>query len=318
MTATTTSIAWTDRTWNPLRGCTIKLVRKTSQGWKWTGEVRLIEKDLDAPLRWKKPRRIFVNSMSDVFYEQVPNEWIDKIFAVMALAPQHQFQVLTKRADRMYTYFTQARFLSSLAEDIAAEAMAGGRVIWDERGSNPDHYRTCQGGIPQPAQLAKRWVWPGWPLPNVSLGVSVENQATADERIPWLLQTPAAVRFVSYEPALGTVDFRPYMPKRVWHDLPSWQEPAINWLICGGESGPQSRPCDAQWLRSVVQQCQQAGVPCFVKQLGAHAYQSARHEGSTGYMLQLQDRKGADPTEWPEDLRVQQSVLPAKADSSQK
>ena len=197
-----TKIEWTDRVWNPLRGCTrvspgcqhcyaermcsrglpeLKspttgenfAIRK-SDGAHWTGKVELIESALDKPLHWRKPSRIFVNSMSDLFHESVPNEWIDRIFAVMALCPKHVFQVLTKRAERMFRYMN---------------------------GGSPEMIDLALFGmdIPQRPEFQ-------WPLPNVWLGVSCEDQQRANERIPWLLKTPAAVRFVSIEPMLSSID----------------------------------------------------------------------------------------------------------------
>ena len=262
----------------------------------WTGEVRFLEDRLTQPLHWKQPRRIFVNSMSDLFHESVPDEWIDKIFAVMALTPQHTHMVLTKRPERMHKWMTRP------------SAFIG---VWMEMGQD----RFQRMGCPSPT----------WPLPNVWLGVSVENQSTADERIPWLLKTPAAVRFVSYEPALGPVDFRAWLtPEYIacGESSPSPETtrainvlcravakreglPLLDWVICGGESGHNARPCDLAWIRSVVQQCQAAGVACFLKQLGAKCEVWNRdHTGM--YQLELRDRKGADIEEFPEDLRVRE------------
>lgn len=167
-----------------------------------------------------------------------------------------------------------------------------------------------------------------WPLPNVWLGVSVENQHFADERIPLLLQTPAAVRFVSAEPLLAPIDFTlrgANIPEwdEDWHynvlSGEEWAGPRddnselsqhLDWLIVGGESGPKARPTDLAWIRSIVQQCRDASVPCFVKQLGANpvvtedtcSLERAIREG--GYVLR--SRKGGDMTEWPSDVRVRQ------------
>jgi len=215
-----TSIEWTDATWNPVTGCS-----KVSAGCKncyaeaiadrfWAGsrkftDVMCHEDRLMEPLKWKKPRRVFVNSMSDLFHEDVPDEFIDKIFAVMALADKHKFQILTKRPSRMQSYVV--------------------------------------GLVSRPPS-------------NVWLGVSVEDQATADERIPLLIETPAAVRFVSYEPALGPVDFSKVPGQsRVVARIPDW-------IIVGGESGANARPCKVEWIRKAVTQCAAAGVACFVKQ----------------------------------------------------
>lgn len=212
--------------------------------------------DLDAPLRWRKPARIFVNSMSDLFHEAVPDEFIDRVFAVMALAPQHTFLVLTKRPERMRGYMDK---LSRYPEGHCWEgALRGFRVF------GPD-FKTVD-----------------LPLRNVHLGVSVEDQATVDQRIPILLQTPAAVRWVSYEPALAGVDFTDIVVGRgsgsEHHinalsmegdnvaDDEEYSGACIDWVVVGGESGPKARPCDVAWIRSAVEQCRAAGVPVFVKQ----------------------------------------------------
>jgi protein gp37 len=256
-----TKIEWTDETWNPVTGCT-----KVSQGCRacyaerlapkvFAGQrvpdmggddpyasrprvftdVRCHPERLDAPLHWKKPRRIFVNSMSDLFHEDVPDEFIDKIFAVMARCPQHTFQVLTKRPKRMLEYlgwpFRPASILQ--IDHEAPPDLATGR----------------------------------WPLPNVWLGVSVEDQETADERIPLLLQTPAAVRFISAEPLLGPIDLDGWLP-----GLFEWkhERAMLGWVIAGGESGPKARPSHPDWFRSLRDQCAAAGVPYFFKQWGEH------------------------------------------------
>lgn len=308
MAVTHTKIAWCDSVWNPLRGCSRVsdgcrfcyaerqagrfsapgypyegLVRKTSKGWTWTGEVRFIEKDLTLPLRWKKPRRIFVASMSDPFHEAVPDEWLDQMFAVMALAPQHVFQVLTKRPARMHAYFgAHHREFPWGRINEAALRLQRGRVHHDAR-------------IPFPAMR---------PLPNVWLGCSVENQSTADERIPWLLRTPAAVRFLSAEPLLQ------HVLMRWWLEGNDSSGHRPDWVVCGGESGPKARPCNLAWLRGVVQQCHAAGVACFVKQLGSNPYEEyPPHHGRSlpwPFFITLKDRKGAAIEEWPAELRVQQ------------
>lgn len=320
------TIEWTDVTWNPIRGCSrvsdgcrncyaerqairqigggyAGLVQRTSHGPAWTGDVRMVPELLDAPLRWRKPRRVFVNSMSDLFHEKVADGDIAQVFEVMAQSHQHTFQILTKRPRRMRDWFSQ------------------------------------QGPGDWPLWLHRR------PLPNVWLGVSVEDQDTADERIPLLLQTPAAVRFVSYEPALGPVDVtllarepseadcamvRLDRVRACWtnpltglrgmlmHDgrvLEAREDagPRLDWVIVGGESGPGARPCDVAWIRSTVEQCRAAGVPCFVKQLGARpvtyhcaARDRCTHPDCGPVALDLLDRKGGDPAEWPADLRVRE------------
>lgn len=299
-----TSIEWTDRTWNPVRGCSRvspgcvncyaekvsarfsnpgqpfegfakigRVVMTNGQQshttpFRWTGKVELIEHKLDEPLHWRTPQKVFVNSMSDLFHESLPDEAIDRVFAVMAGCTRHTFQVLTKRADRM------RRLLS------------------------------CQR---PPAELADMW-----PLKNVWLGVSVENQQYADERIPLLLETPAAVRFVSYEPALGPVDFRAYLyeqisgsSSRARESFHLFHQPPLDWIIVGGESGPGARPFHFDWAHQTIEQCKAAGVACFVKQLGANP----RDHGSK-YMCENDPKKGGDPADWPRDFRVREFPTP--------
>lgn len=326
-----TEIAWTDATWNPLRGCA-----RVSEGCRncyaetvaarfsgpgqpyeglatrspgrWTGEVRLVEKHLTDPLRWKEPRRIFVNSMSDLFHERVPDEWIDRIFAVMALSPRHTFQILTKRPERVGRYFD------------AHEPRPPGSYLWAHERiarliAQPDWVELPRGRAFIPRPLA-------WPLPNVWLGVSVEDQKTANERIPELLSTPAALHFVSYEPALGLVDFTAIRSHPEGCQPGPWGNThhsalfdhagftkRLQWVIVGGESGPHARPFDVAWARATIKACRAAGVACFVKQLGARSYrQPVYSDGAIagGVVLHIRDRKGADPAEWPEDLRVQE------------
>ncbi len=243
-----TNISWTDMVWNPTTGCskvsagckncyaerTWKRLSAPGQpyaGRKFT-DVACHPDRLDQPLRWKKPRRIFIDSMSDLFHPDVPFEFIAKVWDTMFdcgavdEGPQHIFQILTKRPKRVLEFdqWMAAKFRSI-------------------------NYR------------------------NVWLGVSVENQATADERIPILLQTPAAVRFISYEPMLDGTDLSPYL-KGVSHEpsgngisgIGSIGNVHIDWVIVGGESGPWARPIDIEWIRQTVEQCRAAGVPVFVKQ----------------------------------------------------
>lgn len=234
-----THIAWTNKTWNPITGCT-----KVSQGCKncyaerianrmWAAQyapnadgttrrftdVRLHPDRLEMPLHWRKPAMVFVNSMSDLFHEDVPDVFIGEVFAVMLRAPRHTFQILTKRPERMVAWFR-------------------------------DYYAN---------QMPSRNVW---------LGVSVEDQAAADKRIPLLLKTPAAIRFLSCEPLLGPVDLN----KREWL-CKTWRKGLtigtyLDWVIIGGESGPHHRPMSTAWAESILFQCQGAGVACFVKQMG--------------------------------------------------
>lgn len=244
-----TGIEWTDATWNPIRGCSRVsegcrncyaesvanrfkgqgqpyegLIARTGQ---WNGNITVVDHLLDHPLRWRKPRRIFVNSMSDLFHETVPDDVIHAVFSVMAQATQHTFQILTKRPERMRDVLT----------------------LWDRIGITGNYFH-------------------GHPLPNVWLGVSVEDQATADERIPLLLQTPAAVRWISAEPLIGPIDF-----SGMWvpHQNPAMHEnmlEALDWVVVGGESGKGARPMQLDWARTLRDQCQSAGVPFFFKQWG--------------------------------------------------
>jgi protein gp37 len=219
-------------------------------------EIFLDEKMLIAPLRWKKPCRIFVNSMSDTFAEFVKDEWLDRMFAVMALCPQHTFQVLTKRPERMRAY------LELLTEMCDGEDGISETLRW----------------IGEKADIDWRNGSDKWPLPHVWLGISAEDQATADERIPLLLQTPAAVRFVSLEPLLGPIDlFHVAEPTGFTFNALSKKEGisfrgiGLDWVIVGGESGSLARPMHPQWCRDIRDQCAAAGVPFFFKQWGEWA-----------------------------------------------
>ena len=217
-------------------------------------ELFIDEKTLTQPLRWRRPRTIFVCSMTDLFGEFVPEEWIDRIMAVMAMAPQHRFQVLSKRANRMHEYMTSIENGEDRLRDdpghgggwrgVLIEGMA--QRIWADR--NPD------GGDPS------MWLAVHLPLPNVWLMVSAEDQERADERIPWLLKTPAAVRGVSLEPLLGPISLRSFIGTQGY--------PSLDWAIVGGESGPNARPMHPGWVAGLKSQCFKAGVPFFFKQWG--------------------------------------------------
>ena len=320
---TKTNIEWATDVWNPVTGCSrvsagcdrcyaetmsrrlshnSKYALATKADGKWSGVVSCHEELLDQPLRWKKPRMIFVCSMSDLFHSQVPWDFIGKVFDVMMSCPQHTFQVLTKRPGRM------AFWADNMAE------------VCRER------------GLP--------WSWP----PNVWAGTSVESQKYAP-RLDCLARVPAQVRFVSVEPMLGPVDLNQWLGLHGNRDTDGLSEfdapmpePVINWIIVGGESGPGARPMDLVWARDLVGQCQQAGVACFVKQLGSEPMSglgdqdlyeelielaqtpggvrlSDRH-GSTfrrdtdglrlGHYLKFHDPKGGDMADWPEDLRVRE------------
>jgi protein gp37 len=298
----TTGISWTDSTWTPIRARN----RKTGKvGWHCvriscgceqcyaeelnirlgTGERYIATADVDLfldetmlrwPLKWKKPQRIFVCSMTDLFMESVPDEFIDKIFAVMALCPQHTFQVLTKRPERMLKYIT--RWPEGLARvnwvfSAALRLLNPAKTSWgvqDDELVRAD--KACDGHR--------------WPLPNVQLGVSTENQVELDERSALLLKTPAAVRWLSVEPMLQTMDLRLLPPCRMhWDGKPTLkdfqavaeviraavrkQNPKaafIDWVVLGLESGPHRRDAGVDALIDAARQCLAANVPCFVKQ----------------------------------------------------
>ncbi len=292
-----TKIEWTDATVNAVNGCSVLspgcklcyamkqahrfdarrgLTRMTAGGMVWTGEVRLNETQLLKPLAWKRARRIFWNAHGDLFHESVPDAWIDKVFAICALTPQHSHQILTKRSARMRAYM--------------AKVVAGDRFVTDEiaRIMAPlgEHgYDTTRlSGAERERLLAANARVHAGPLPNVWLGVSVEDQQRADERIPDLLATPAAVRFISAEPLLGPVDLTHITlrgnggrPTELSQRLGDYVQPLrgnftdspkLNWVIVGGESGSGARPMHPDWARSLRDQCAAAGVPFLFKQWG--------------------------------------------------
>jgi protein gp37 len=313
-----TPIQWTDATWNPIRGCSRVsdgfrycyaeavaarfsgagqayegLARRRSNGEpQWTGEVRVIDEHMLDPIRWRRPRRIFVNSMSDLFHEKLSDDSVDAVFAVMALAQRHTFQILTKRPARMLDYLTTPGRAGAIVGEMANREMPG---------------------FIAPDVLADDY----WPLPNIWLGVSVENQTAADERIPLLVETPAAVRFLSCEPLLGPIDFYACGSRGAEDGDPfSFSAltgtdgvdppiPGIDWVIVGGESGPHARRLDLAWIRSIVHACKRSSVSVFVKQLGRHPVELERGV-VTWPEIELRDSHGGDMEEWPEDLRVRE------------
>jgi protein gp37 len=281
-----TSIEWTrgddgspGRTWNPVTGCD-----KVSPGCdhcyaegiarRFAGskafpngfDVTLHWDRVESPLRWRKPARVFVNSMSDLFHQGIPDDFIARVFAVMAATPQHTYQILTKRHGRMRSLLNNPRF----REDVMDEAFTSLDLSQDWADNTIDR---------------------DWPLSNVWMGVSVEDQQRADLRIPALLDTNAAVRFLSCEPLLGPVSLwehlsNPSSPRRLAGDA----LPHLDWVIIGGESGPGARRMELDWAEQLVEQCKTAGVAPFVKQLGsAHG----PHKG------------GAFDT-WPAELQVRE------------
>lgn len=320
-----TSIEWADRVWNPLRGCSRispgcancyaeVMAGRFAATWgspeivrpdgTWSGVVSLVEEKLAEPLSWHGPCRVFVDSQSDLFHQAVPDAWIDRIFAVMALRPHIDFLVLTKRPRRMQEYLSHTRGEGNVLYRIvkAAQAMAK-----PERGVLRGEFAHDMG----------------WPIRNVWLGTSIENQKAADERIPILRRTWAAVRFLSVEPLLEQVDLCLTPGAEV-----SAREGAargIHWVIAGHESrGPRpGRPGRVSWVRSIVDQCRDAAVPAFVKQLQVFKCrqcdtcfeepQDGGHDGcgSDDPSHDVRRALSHEPQEWPEDLRVRECPVVA-------
>ncbi|HEC12291.1 MAG TPA: phage Gp37/Gp68 family protein [Acidiferrobacteraceae bacterium] len=267
-------IEWTDNTWNPVTGCTkvsqgckhcyaerewIRLSAnpKTVQFGRCFTDVQCHPSRLDKPLHWRKPRRVFVNSMSDLFHVDVPTQFIDEVFAVMALCTQHTFQILTKRPERMLRYLAYT--------DPKARIDA---VINENRF---DKYCRRDGWVEGMDRFIGQW-----PLKNVALGISAEDQPTFNRRILPLMETPAAIRWISIEPMLGLIDlhFGFFLDDVLWrrrHHGHCLDKPMIDWVVVGGESGPKARPMHPDWARSVRDQCVSVEVPFHFKQWGEWA-----------------------------------------------
>lgn len=356
-----TSIEWTDESWPVVNGCrrispgcggatgvggcyAERLVstrlRKTPKygglatfgehGPRWTGESRLWGKDVDMPLRLKKPSMIFVADMGDLFYDEVSNEEIALIFCVMGAAKRHTFQVLTKRPRRMRDWFS---WLDGRMEEVRLEVpnepevgLASEALIRAARKvSAPGHH-----GVPN-------FIPHKWPLPNVWLGVSVESQKYADERIPLLLQTPARLHFVSAEPLLERISLSRWLkPGSVCECDPTSKASErcghgwfrchlglrrLGWVIVGGESGPGARHFDIDWARTLRDQVnaerKRGGLLAdplfFFKQAGSapidgHGVRIGdwREGDPEMTILRLKDRKGGDLFELSEDLRIRE------------
>lgn len=263
-------IEWTGKTWNPIVGCSVVSPGCTNcyamkDAWRfhhnsatphyrdtakrvngkavWTGKVALApDHILLEPLRRKKPTTWFVNSMGDLFHEDVPDEWIDRVFAIMALCPSQSLQVLTKRSARMRKYVSNATTRGRIAEARLVNLLRG----------------IGNGDPDQEMQ---------WPLPNVWLGVSTEDQKRADERIPDLLATPAAVRFISAEPLIGPIKLKEVLGGDWLASGKSGERRGLDLVIVGGESGKGARPMHPDWARALRDQCASAGVPFFMKQM---------------------------------------------------
>jgi protein gp37 len=330
-----TKIQWTDATWNPVRGCSVvsegcrhcyamgvaarfskpgepyaglarfSAKRKLPQ---WTGKVATVPEHFADPLRWVRPRRVFVNSMSDLFHEELPFPVIAGLLGIMGAATAHTFQVLTKRPVRALEFH---RWLASHGQGHAATVA---RAAWYAERLLADAHDVGRG-----AAARARCMVATWPFPNVWIGVSVEDQDSADNRIHPLLEIPAAIRFVSYEPALGPVEWHPSWfgavpdgrggwstversEAKVWGRRPT--VPGIDWLIAGGESGRDARACDVAWLRAARDAASAYGAACFIKQLGADPY--THDVADAAALLALRDPKGGNPAEWPADLDVRE------------
>lgn len=315
-------IEWTELTWNPIVGCShvspgcdhcyaermaYRLACIESKKYKgdlskvhyagalnkkkWNGKTEFVESALTKPLHWRKPRMIFACSMSDLFHESVPFEWIDRVFAVMALCPQHTFQVLTKRSKRMLEYFSEPK--TKTGNCYAGQVLPEVQFRVHRKAIAMVHERQTGN---QGRQLN---MWDGrWPLPNVWLGVTAEDHQRANERIPDLLKCPSATRFVSVEPMVGPVDLISYFnplscPNCGKVDCPDGYDvlgadveklfcnncgdevvvdilDPLDWVICGGESGPGARPMNPDCARSLRDQCKEAGVSFFFKQWGKY------------------------------------------------
>lgn len=340
-----TTIEWCTKTWNPIRGCSrvspgcdncyaMGMAHRFSGPGKpyeglttirrgkvdWSGEARFIREALDEPLRWRKPERVFVNSMSDLFHHSLAFEEIAAIFGVMAACPQHTFLVLTKRPERALEFFEWIRTqLVSVGGPTTNAARGVKWYAW----LYLDEIQVYDPQLP--------WVWP---LPNVHFGVSVENQKTADERLPLLLRCLAAVRWASMEPLLEDVDARAYLHRGKHHVCPKCLyssnipeetcpndgtplglDVALDWVVVGGESGPRSRPMHIEWMRSIVAQCRAEAVPVFCKQFGANLIDAKNGVGGHQakpppeygpLTYRLKHRKGADLSEvqgdWPREF----------------
>jgi len=265
-------IEWTDKTWNPITGCTkissgcehcyaitmsnrvagIKsspaskhyqgTVRKMAKGGlNWTGRINMIEERILDPFSWKKPTMVFVNSMSDLFHEDVTWSFLDKLFAVMIASDRHTFQILTKRADHMAEYCISRAEKPYRIIDAAEKINPKGMAI---------HLKVA-GYLDAMKKRSYKWI-----PPNIWMGVSTENQQMANLRIPLLKMVPAEVRWLSCEPMLGHIDLAGKLE-------------GLHWVVTGGESGPKARPAHPDWISDIRDQCTIAGTPFFFKQWGA-------------------------------------------------
>ncbi|PYF04979.1 protein gp37 [Rhodopseudomonas faecalis] len=265
-------------------------VNMTDAGPAWSGSVKLNKGTLLQPMRWRRPRSILVCPHSDLFNESVPDAWRDLVFAAMTLAPQHTFELSTRRSEKMRAWVsdpaTPGRIARSILDMVIASIISPSRMMADDWpvtsvGPNPEE--------PDDVTLM------AWPLPNLRLGVAVEDQQRANEHIPNLLATPAAVRFVSAVPLLGPIDltdidllpmllrgrlrsendpkctFDALTGKTNVHPVHGVDDPfdrGVDWVICGGESGPKARPLHPDWARGLRDQCAAVGIPFLFKRWG--------------------------------------------------
>lgn len=276
-------IEWCEATWNPIYGCTpispgcencyAKAWHNRFKGGDFS--INLRPDKLMEPLKNKKPTRYFVGAMTDIFHEDVPDGVLDEMFAIMALTSWHTFMVLTKRPERMKAYFNSEKILKNIT------------------------FRSCllfkQGFIEEENCLCHKLIERMFPFPNVWLGVTAENQEMAEKRIPILLKTPAAHRFVSVEPMLGAVWLENFFPQIVQEDNEGYVEVTtrgVDWVICGGESGRNARPVDPDWVLDLRYQCAEAEVPFFFKQWGG------KNKAKSGRLID-----GVEVMEYPEGMK---------------
>jgi protein gp37 len=311
-----TTIRWFDVSINPIRAhVSMNPIR---------GDIKpfLDSTRFDEVLRRKKPRKYVWCDRTDIFGEWVPDAWIDQIAGMMWDAHWHTHIILSKHPERMQHYFA--------SKDRAHSIACASHTLFQARDPRK------AAAVPVEAFVAALSL----PLHNLWLGTSIENQATADERIPFLLQTPAAIRFLSAEPLLEAIDFRldhQGIPHGRWGEAlgPCGyycdeavghidHRTRIDQIICGGESGPHARPCDLSWIEDIIAQCDTAGISCFIKQLGARPWMTdlRSHEGFPAHIYSRTDTTGshpsayelhgfkskaaADPLEWPAGIRVQE------------
>lgn len=358
------SIEWTEETWNPTRGCSrvspgcehcyaeVMAARFSDEGYwghgfavrgdhggRWTRRLALVTDEafpghgkLELPLRWQTPRVVFVNSTSDLFHEDLTNEEIAAVFGIMLACPDHTFQILTKRAKRLREWHAWLK--------KEAANCNGGVGMSEQARCLVAAQQFCDHKALRRTQEILGHERAEWPLPNVWQGVSVESQKYADERVPELLLVPAAVRWVSYEPALGGVDFTRIALlgaagainlNALTGEVASgpWRYHRLDWIVVGGESGPGARAFDVAWARKVRDGCATHGVAYFFKQLGAHPYDGDKAieieldgigaigaaildprrplgVAKTGNVIATKSKKGGAWEDIPVDLRIRE------------